>query len=287
MSDEMEKNLLENEGLVDNDTPVIEDPKGNDSSENKKSSTKFDITTPKSKSRRMYIVLTIYALLSFLTILIAHNSLENKIGDAFDDHELITIFIFILAVIGSLGLSVLVCYFEWLIKTHVLGILFSLILNSLTNYIIAFSIKHGMKYEGFISALVIVTAGSCGMLAGTIFSKEDNVSIYYFFIFNAILSLLSGVFMMIICSGNWPIVYMAFAFLISEFNVYSSQYQFVVYGNEKENEKKKKKDILMYSQPFELSLSAFKFLIFFVSLVFKGIKCCVNCCCAGGKKGKK
>ena len=55
----------------------------------------------------------------------------------------------------------------------------------------------------------------------------------------------------------------------------------------KKMKRKKKKDILMYSQPFELSLSAFKFLIFFVSLVFKGIKFCVNCCCGGEKKGKK
>ena len=89
----MDKNLLENEGLVGDDNPIIEDTKGNDSSENKKTSEKLDIATPKSKSRRMYIVLTIYTLLSFLTILIAHNSFKSKINDAFVDHKLITIFI--------------------------------------------------------------------------------------------------------------------------------------------------------------------------------------------------
>ena len=125
------------------------------------------------------------------------------------------------------------------------------------------------------------------MVVGTFVSKEENVSIYYFFIFNGILSLMLAVIMMVILPGTLQTVFMALAFLISEFNVYSSQYQFVVYGNDKENEKKKKKDILMYSQPFELSLSAFKFLIFFVSLVIKGIKCCAKCCCSGEKKGKK
>ena len=283
----MDKNLLENEGLVGDDNPIIEDTKGNDSSENKKTSEKLDIATPKSKSRRMYIVLTIFSLLTFLTILVAHNSLKSKIDKSFDDHELITIFIFILAVFGALGISVLVCYFEWLIKTHVLGILFLLILNGLTSYIIAFTIHHFDLYEEFICALVIVAAGSFGMVVGTFVSKEENVSIYYFFIFNGILSLMLAVIMMVILPGTLQTVFMALAFLISEFNVYSSQYQFVVYGNDKENEKKKKKDILMYSQPFELSLSAFKFLIFFVSLVIKGIKCCAKCCCSGEKKGKK
>lgn len=288
MSDDMEKNLLENEGLVDNDNPIIEDTKGNETSESKKPSEKFNILTSKSKSRRMYIVLSAYSGLCLLTIFIAHESFKDKTDDSFEDHKTITIIIFILAVIVALGFSALVCVFEWLIKTHVLGILFVVILNGLTNYIITFSIHHGMNYEGFICALVVVFAGSIGMFAATFLAKEENVSIYYYFIFNGILSLLSGAFMMIFLNGTWQTIYMVLAFLISEFNVYSSQYQLVVFGNEKENEKKKKKDILMYSQPFELSLSAFKFLIFFVSLIFKAFKFCAKCCCSkDGKNNKK
>lgn len=282
----MEKNLLENEGLVSNDNPVIEDNKENDSSENKKSSGTFTILTSKSKSRRMYIVLTLYLAICLLTIIILHTSVEDKNDNQFDKHKGITIFIFILAIIGALGTSVLVCYFEWLIKTHVLGILFTVILNVLTSYIITFVIHHIGKYHAFISALIVLSVGSCGMIVATIISKEEEVSIYYFFLFNGILSLMFGVIMMVVYKGPWETAFMILAFLISEFNVYSSQYQIVFFGNDKENEKKKKKDILMYSQPFELSLSAFKFLIFFVSLIYKAIKFCVNCCC-GESKNKK
>ena len=281
----MDKNLLENEGIVSNDNPVSEDNKENDSPENKKSSGTFNILTSKAKSRRMYIVLTLYSAICLLTVFIVHIIIEDK-SDPFKNHKGITIFIFILAIIGALGISCLVCYFEWLIKTHVLGILFTVILNVLTSYIISFSNSHFENYHAYICALVVVSAGSCGMIFATFVAKEEEVSIYYFFLFNGILSLMVGIIMMVVYNGPWETAFMVLAFLISEFNVYSSQYQIVFFGNDKENEKKKKKDILMYSQPFELSLSAFKFLIFFVSLIYKAIKFCVNCCC-GESKNKK
>lgn len=283
----MEKNLLENEGIVDNNNPIIEDNKGNESSENKTSSGKYDIISPKFKRLRMYAVLVLFNGLSLITILIIDNSsLKDKISEAFDKHEAITILIFVLAIIASLSLCSLVCYLEWLIKTHVLGILFVIILNGLNDYCILFIGYQLINTRSFKIALTVMTVGSLSMFGITFASKEQNISIYYLFLFNGIGSLIIGVILLAFYSHGWETSITVLAFLVSEFNIYSSQYQFVLYGNEKQNEKQKKKDILMYSQPFELSLSAFKFIIFFVSLIFRGIKYCADCCC-GNKEGNK
>lgn len=288
MSDEMEKNLLENEGVVDNNNPIIEDNKGNESSENKTPSAKYDIISPKFKRLRMYAVLVLFNGLSLITLLIIDNSsLEDKIHDAFRNHKPITILIFVLAIIASLGLCSLVCYLEWLIKTHVLGILFVIILNGLNDYCMLFTGYHINETNiSFKIALTVLTLGSLSMFGITFASKEQNISIYYLFLFNGIGSLIIGVILLAFYGHGWETSITVLAFLVSEFNIYSSQYQFVLYGNEKQNEKQKKKDILMYSQPFELSLSAFKFIIFFVSLIFKVIKYCADCCC-GKKEGNK
>lgn len=286
MSDDMDKNLLENEGIVDNNNPIIESAKGNDSSEQKSSSGKYDIISPKIKRIRMYIVLIAFTGLSLLSLFVAEIDSVDKELDKLFNKTALSILIFVLAIIGSLGLCSLVGYLEWLIKTHVLGILFVIILNGLNDYCMLFSSHHGIDLKCFQISLAVLTVGSLGMLGITFASKEQNISIYYLFLFNGIGSLILGVILLAFNSGAWETTITALSFLISEFNIYSSQYQFVVYGNEKQNEKQKKKDILMYSQPFELSLSAFKFIIFFASLIFRGIKFCADCCCGNKEENK-
>ena len=282
MADDQEKNLLENEGIVDNNNPIIEDTKGNDSSENKPSSGKYDIISPKIKRVRMYIVLCTFTGLSLIS-LIAADSFD--LYDTLENNKALTILIFVIAIIGSLCLCVLVTYLEWLIKTHVLGILFVLILNGLNDYCMFFS-DHKIKHNSFKIALAVLTAGNFAMLGISLASKEQNLSIYYLLLFNGIGSLILGIILLAFNKSNWTTCITVLAFLVSEFNVYSSQYQFVLFGNEKENERQKKKDILMYSQPFELSLSAFKFIIYFVSLIFRTIKYGADCCCGNKKQSE-
>ena len=73
------------------------------------------------------------------------------------------------------------------------------------------------------------------------------------------------------------IFFSVIAFLISEFNIYSSQYQF--------GKKKKKKEPLVYSQPFELIISIFKLFYFVLYLVILAIKSCFKACKSEGEKG--
>ena len=233
----------------------------------------------------MYIVLCTFTGLSLICLIVADSgSLKDKINDGFDDNKALAILIFVLAVIGSLCLCTLVSYLDWLIKTHVLGILFVLLLNGLNDYCMLFAGHILLHIKSFTIALSVLTAGNFAMFGITFVSKEQNISIYYLLLFNGIGALILGVILLAFNNGTWETIITVLAFLVSEFNVYSSQYQFVLYGNEKENERQKKKDILMYSQPFEMSLSAFKFIIYFVSLIFRLIKYCTDCCCGNPNK---
>ena len=63
----------------------------------------------------------------------------------------------------------------------------------------------------------------------------------------------------------------------NEFNIYSSQYQL--------GKKKKKKEPMVYSQPFELIISIFKLFYFVLYFVIIIIRSCFKACKSEGEKG--
>lgn len=233
----------------------------------------------------MYIVLFVFLLISLIFLIFEHNTfLSGKIEKIFKEHQTLCILLFIISIFVAISLSTLVSNFEFLIKSHFFGILFILILLSLNNYCIIYGKHHLLKFGEFFCALGVSTGGSLGLvLISMIVSESGNVM--YLFFFNAIFSFLFGIILCSFHRSYWEIGSAVAAFLINEFNIYSSQYKIVVLeDNEKKKRKREKKEILMYSQPFELSISFLKFIIFFVSLIIRFFKYCANCCCRKEKK---
>ena len=284
--------------------PIKEEPpkideKSGSITEKKTKPSKADIKAEKLKRLKMYIVLGIFVTVSLLVLIIEYKGFKNKVEKTFKDHTTFCLFLFIIAIIAAISLSAFVSYCECIIKMHIFGVLFLIILNALNSYCIVYSIHHEITFSNLFSSLMTLVGGSLGLILATSLIRGEDINIVYLLAFNALGSAAFGFIAYIIYGDTWDLLFTIATFLVSEFNVYSSQYKVVLIDSykemekEKEKEKKekekkekeKKKEILIYSQPFELSISAFKFLIFLVSVVIKLIKCCASCCSGnGGKK---
>lgn len=295
MSEKVDENKLiesppQEDNNGDNEVPIKEEPpvlnqKSNSITEKKTKPTKEDIKSEKFKRIRMYIVLSVFLSVSLLCLIIEDKGFKEDAKKNFDNHKTFTVFLFIIAVIAALALSALVSYFEWMIKTHVFGILFLLILNALNDYCIIYSVHHRLNFGELFCSLLPLVVGSLSMLLITFSISGEDISIIYLYIANAVGFIITFIIVYAFNKGNWNFIFAIATFLVSEFNIYSSQYKIVLFEDSDEKKKKReKKEILIYSQPFELSISAFKFLIFFVSLLIKLIKCCAKCCSDSSKK---
>ena len=282
---------------TDSEIPIKEEPpkideKSGSITEKKTKPSKADIKTEKLKRLKMYIVLGIFVTVSLLVLIIEYKAYNNKVEKTFKEHTTFCLFLFIIAIIAAISLSAFVNYCECLIKSHIFGVLFLLILNVLNSYCIVYSIHHEITFSNLFSSLMTLVGGSLGLILATLLIRGEDINIVYLLAFNALGSAGFGFIAYLIYGETWDMLFTIATFLVSEFNVYSSQYKVVLVDNNKEKEKEKekkekekKKEILIYSQPFELSISAFKFLIFLVSVVIKLIKCCASCCSgSGGKK---
>lgn len=290
ISENVDKNqLIESNPNDISEVPIKEDvPQINEKSGsitiNKTKPIKEDIRLKKVKMIRMYIVLSIFLSISLIFLIFEHDSfLSGKFEKIFKDHKTLCLFLFIISIIVAIGLSTLISNYECLIKTHIFGILFLLILLALNNYCIIYGKHHLLKFGEFFCALGVSIGGSLGLVIISITTRvPGNILLC---LFNAIFSIVIGAIICTFHKSYWEIGCSAAAFFINVFNVYSSQYKIVIFENdEKKKKKREKKEILMYSQPFELSISSLKFIIFLGSLLITFFKCCANCCCQKKEK---
>ena len=218
----------------------------------------------KRKRIGMYSVLTIFCLLLLSGLLFTHYYFEENITNLLDKNKKFYLLLFICLLTGSLILSSFVCFCECFLKAHLFGVLFFIILNLAINYCIIYSIILVNYFEQLFCAIIILSSGSLGLLIITLVAKDDVPSLFILIVFNGLFSFVAGCIMCLIFNKFWNIFFSFLSFFISEFNVYSSQYQF---GN-----KKKKEETLIYSQPFELIISIFKLFYFIIYLLIKFIK---------------
>ena len=230
----------------------------------------------RAKRIKMYITFFIFLLMSLLCLFVEHNFFLEKFENVLKN-KTTTLFIFIISIVGALGLSTFICYCECLIKIHFFGIFFLIILFALNNYSIIY-LKHVyFDFPPFFGALMTLVGGSIGLLLINIIVKDVIVNIFVLFTANAFFSIILGFLAYMFHKDFWSISFSVGAFLISEFNIYSSQYKFIIY-NEEPTKKRVKKESLIYLQPFELNISVFKFFVFLISIIIKLFKFCIKCC---------
>ena len=264
---------------------------------------KNEIQTDKNKRQKMYIVFTVYLLATVVLLPILYNYFNEKLDQIYNENNMISFIIFLGSIICSLLLSSLISYYECLIKTHFFGIFFIIILFAFNNYFILYSGIHLKIYKPFFCSLVILFSGSFGLMIISLISTDKSISMCYLYIFNSFFSFSAGVvvYYFVFDKDFLILIVSIIAFFLSVFNIYSSQYKFLLLFSEDKSEKKdkkdknenkdqkdtkKKKDILMYSQPFELNISALKFIFLLICYIIKFIKCLIKCCCQKKNKEK-
>ena len=235
-----------------------------------------DSEIKREKRIKMYITFFIFLLMSLLCLLVENNFFLENFENVLKK-KTTTLFIFIISIVGALGLSTIICYCDCLIKIHFFGVFFLIILFVLNNYSI-FYLKHiYFDFPPFLCALMTLVGGSLGLILINIIVKDGIVNIFVLFGANAFFSIILGFLAYIFYKDFWSISFSIGAFLISEFNIYSSQYKFIIY-NEEQKKKRVKKECLIYLQPFELNISVFKFFVFLISIILKLFKFCLQCC---------
>lgn len=236
-----------------------------------------DIKIEKSKALHMYIILVGYLAISILFILIEEWTFDDNFDSSYDNHKGVLIFFFIVSFLGSTILSGIVCYYECLIKTHLFGITLLVMLCFLNNYTLLFAkekILGGLRET--LALLFTLIGGYGGVLIFILRSEEDFLASWYLYLWSGLFSLGAGFVVWIIEKGAWTIILTIFAFFICEFNIYFSQFKFLICPSTK-TRREKKTEILMYSQPFELNISVFKCFSFVVIYTIKFFRMCFNC----------
>lgn len=278
----IERNTIDssNDEIPIKEEPIKENDRSKSITSRKTKLTKEDHIIIKRKKIFMYIVLLVYLLISVLCVFVENNFFAEDLNNKFDTNKTITAIIFISSIAGSFLISLLICYLDCLIKTHFFGILFLLILNVCNDYSIIYGIYILKDFSDFFSSLVVLASGSIGLLVITVILKNNQAKIWYLFLFNGLFSA-GAVFILyyIIYNDFWTLAFCSGSFIISEFNTYSSQYKFkIVNENGKKVTKKELKETLIYSQPFELNISVYKFFALLVTYIIKLFKCCFKNC---------
>lgn len=266
--------------IVIKEEPIKENDRSKSITSRKIKLSEEDHIIIKRKKIFMYLVLFVYLLISILVTIVENNFFAEDLNKKFETNKTITIIIFISSIIGPLLISLFICYLDCLIKTHFFGILFLLILNVCNDYSIIYGIYILKYFSYFFSSLVVLASGSIGLLVITVILKNKHVNIWHLFLFNGLFSA-GAVFILyyIIYKDIWTLAFCIGTIIISEFNTYSSQYKFkIVNENGKKVSKKELKETLIYSQPFELNLSVYKFFALIITYIIKSFKFCFKQC---------
>ena len=233
-------------------------------------------TNKKRKSIEMYLVFFIFFSVSALCTIIHNFALKTQTAQILDKNKNLSLAAFIILLIGAFILSMIISCCECLIKTHFLGIIFYITLNLAIDYCVVY-ISYLSFFEEVFCFLIIIVSGSFGCLLITLLVKNDIPSIYILLLINLLFCLISGLIVFFIYKKLWARLFAVFGLIISEFNVYSSQYKLC---------SKDKKLPITYSQPFELIISFFKMLFFLFNIIVKLIKFFAKICKCKEKEDK-
>lgn len=281
----IEKNTSE---VSKDEIPIKEEPKiinvkqeSKPKPKKKRTPAEIKLIIARRQRRFMYLTLCIYLILSFLCIYVQPDFLKDKINYFFTKEPTLSLLICIATIAFSFILSMIVCYYDCLIKTHFFGILFLIILNICNDYSIIYGIHILEKPDFFVSSLIVMISGSLGLFLAACLFKTQNISICYLLFFNGLCAFGAGaVLFEVVYPCFLTLVFCSIAFIITEFNTYSSLYKFVIVkvGNKKVSKRQLKKTMI-YSQPFELNISIYKFIAVVFGFILKLLKaCCKNCC---------
>ena len=235
--------------------------------EEKKPKKRF--TRRKLRKINMYIVLIAFLIISLGCLLLSHFVLEEDIKKIIEDNQTFTLLLFIILLIGSLLLSAFASFFECFLNTHFFGIIFFIALNLAFDYCVVY-INHYSYFEELFCSLIVLISGSIGLLIITLPLKDEESNSFVLYLFNLLFSVIGGCIMCSIYTNSLNLYFSIIAFIISEFNVYSSQFKF--------GRKKERKDPMVYGQPFELVISIFKLLYMIFYLLYKVIKFIFKTC---------
>ena len=208
-------------------------------------------------------------VISTICLCISHFALDSETKEILDKNKKISLAVFILMLIGSFVFSLIVSCCECLIKSHFLGVIFFICLNLSIDYCVVY-ISYLSFFEPIFCFLIMLVSGSLGCLLITIFVKDPLPKIYILLLFNLLFSIIGGLILFFIYNKLWDIIFSVFALIISEFNVYSSQYKVC--------SKDDKKDPMTYSQPFELIITICKMSFFLTHIIVKFIKFMAKIC---------
>ena len=231
----------------------------------------------KGKSIEMYFVFFIFFAVSTLCTIIHNFALKTQIDEILEKNKKLSLASFIILLIGAFIFSIIISCCECLIKTHFLGIIFYIVLNLAIDYCVVY-ISYLSFFEEVFCFLIVIVSGSFGCLIITLLVKDDIPSIYILLLINLLFCLICGLIVFFIYKKLWARLFAVFGLIISEFNVYSSQYKLC---------SKDKKLPITYSQPFELIISFFKMLFFLFNIIVKLVKFFARICKCKEKEDKE
>ena len=269
--DEVNNNKLSDERLNKKlDLDSIKDSKMDPKKHKKK------YTNKKRKSIEMYFVFFIFFVVSTLCTIIHNFALKTQIDELLEKNKKLSLTAFIILLIGAFIFSIIISCCECLIKTHFLGIIFYIVLNLAIDYCVVY-ISYLSFFEEVFCFLIVIVSGSFGCLIITLLVKDDIPSIYILLLINLLFCLICGLIVFFIYKKLWARLFAVFGLIISEFNIYSSQYKLC---------SKDKKLPITYSQPFELIISFFKMLFFLFNIIVKLVKFFARICKCKEKEDK-
>ena len=271
---ENNNNKLSDERLNKKNKKLDIDNFKNSKNEAKKQKKKYSLK--KKKSIEMYLVLFIFLSITTICLVIHNYALKSKSAEIIDKNKKLALAAFIILLIGSFVVSTIISCCECLIKTHFLGIIFFIALNAAIDYCVIY-ISYLNYFEPLFCFLIILVSGSFGCLLITIIAKDDIPNMIILLLINLFFCLISGLILFFVYKKIWDRLFSIFGLLISEFNVYSSQYKLC---------SKDKKAPITYSQPFELIISFFKMLFFLINSIVKIVKCLSKTCKCKKKEEK-
>ena len=257
---------------------VLTDRKSSKQSEKPRNSTKPKQSkrltiAEKNKFKRIktYLLFFIYLLIPTICLILSHFLIYDELKELHDNNKTSLLIIFIFAIVISLVLSVIVTFLECFQKIPFINWILYIALVICTTYTVVY-IGVFFYFEQMYCSMIVLVGGSFGLFLLITVSANGTNSIFILLVFNTFCSAIAGIIMCYIYRDNllWTIVFSSVAFLVSEFNIYTSQ--------TKLSEKKSKKPPEIISQPFEFVISLFKVIYIVIKFLWTIIKKCLKTC---------
>ena len=230
-------------------------------------------TAEKNQSKRVktYLLFFIYHLIPTICLILSHFVISKDLKNIHENHKSSLLIIFIIAIGASFILSGIVTFLECFQKIPLINGILYISLVICTTYIVVY-IGEFFYFEQMYCSMIVLSGGSFGLFVLIAINGNVVYSLFTLLVFNIICSGIAGFIMCYVYRKNllWSVVFSSIAFLVSEFNIYTSQ--------TKINEKKSDKPPEIISQPFEFVISIFKIIFIIIQLFWTIIKKCLKTC---------